>query len=80
MEGLHVDLRTVQTNMVMCDVAGLGILADAFVEKLRVHGVLVNSMSKTRVRFVTHRGIEKEDIEKTLQIIEEVIREIKAEK
>jgi len=31
-DGLHVDLRTVQTNMVMCDVDGLGIQADVFVE------------------------------------------------
>jgi len=34
----------------------------------------------TRVRFVTHRGIEKEDIEKALCIIEEVVKEIKAQK
>jgi len=79
-EGLHVDLRTVQTNMVMCDVDGLGILAKTFVEKLRARGVLVNSISKTRVRFVTHRGIEREDIEKALCIIEEVVKEIKAQK
>ncbi|MCD6325604.1 aminotransferase class I/II-fold pyridoxal phosphate-dependent enzyme [Candidatus Bathyarchaeota archaeon] len=78
-EGLHVDLRTVQTNMVMCDVDGLGIPAEVFVERLRVHGVLTNSISKTRVRFVTHRGIEKEDIEKALSIIEEVVKEIKTE-
>jgi len=79
-EGLHVDLRTVQTNMVMCDVDDLGILADTFVERLRAHGVLTNSISKTRVRFVTHRGIEKEDIEKALCIIEEVVKEIKTER
>ena len=79
-DGLHVDLRTVQTNMVMCDVDGLGIPADIFVEKLRAHGVLVNNISKTRVRFVTHRGIEKEDIEKALSIIEEVVKKIKNEK
>ena len=79
-DGLHVDLRTVQTNMVMCDVDGLGIQADVFVEKLKARGVLVNSISKKRVRFVTHRGIEKEDIEKALCIIEEVVKEIKAQK
>jgi len=78
-DGLHVDLRTVQTNMVMCDVDGLGISAEAFVERLRARGVLVNSISKIRVRFVTHRGIEKEDIEEALRIIEGVVREIKAE-
>jgi len=79
-EGLHVDLRTVQTNMVMCDVDELGVSADLFVKELRDHGVLVNNISKTRVRFVTHRGIEREDIERALCIIEEVVRKIKAKK
>jgi len=78
-EGLHVDLRTVQTNIVMCDLDDLGILADTFLERLRAHGVLASNISKTRVRFVTHRGIEREDIEKALSIIEGVIKEIKAE-
>ena len=76
-EGLNVDLRTVQTNMVMCDVDDLGVSANVFVKELKNRGVLVNSISKTRIRFVTHRGIEREDIEKALRIIEEAAREIR---
>jgi threonine aldolase len=76
-DGLHLDLRTVQTNIVMCDLDDLGVSAETFVDKLKARGVLVNSMSKTRVRFVTHRGIEKHHIERALSIIEEVVREIR---
>jgi len=78
-DGLHVDLRRVQTNMVLCDVDGLGISADEFVKELKKNGVLINSISESRVRFVTHRGIESEDIERALSIIENVTRRISAE-
>jgi len=76
MEGVKVDMKTVQTNMAMFDVDGLGIKADVFVKELKGHGVLAGNMSKTRVRMVTYRGIEKEDIEKALAAIEETIKEL----
>jgi threonine aldolase len=76
LEGIKVDQKTVQTNMVMFDVDGLGVKADVFVKKLKEHGVLAGSISKTRVRMVTHRGIEEEDIEKALVAIEETVKEL----
>jgi threonine aldolase len=69
-------MKTVQTNMAMFDVDGLGVKADVFVKKMREHGVLAGNMSRTRVRMVTHRGIGKEDVEKALTAIEETIREL----
>jgi threonine aldolase len=79
-EGLKVDRKTVQTNMVMFDVDGLGVKTDVFVKKLKEHGVLAGSISKTRIRMVTHRGIEKEDIEKALAAIEETVKELRSKK
>ncbi|MCD6469189.1 low-specificity L-threonine aldolase [Candidatus Bathyarchaeota archaeon] len=76
-DGLYVDLRRVQTNMVLIDVSGLGIDADTFINKLREKGVLALSHSRTTVRMVTHRGIEREHIEKALTIIEDVTKEFK---
>jgi len=75
-EGIDVDMKTVQTNMVMLDVKG-SVGAETFVNKLREQGVLALNLSKTRVRMVTHRGIEKEDIHKALSIIEKVAKEIR---
>jgi threonine aldolase len=77
MEGIKVDMKTVQTNMVMFDVDGLGVRADVFMKKLKEHGVLAGSISKTRIRMVTHRGIEKEDVEKALAATEETIKELR---
>lgn len=53
-----MDLRIVQTNIVMCDVDGLGVSAEEFVERTRARGALRNSISGSRVRFVSHLGIE----------------------
>jgi threonine aldolase len=79
-EGIKVDTKTVQTNMVMFDVDDLGVRADVFMKKLKEHGVLAGSISKTRIRMVTHRGIEKEDVEKALVTIEHTIKELRNKK
>ncbi|RLI38926.1 threonine aldolase, partial [Candidatus Bathyarchaeota archaeon] len=65
--------------IVMCDVDGLGVSAEAFVERLGARGVLMNSISSSRVRFVTHRGIESGDIKEALAIIEDEARKIRNE-
>ena len=76
-EGALVNLKNVQTNIVHLDVSGLGVTSDQFVSKLREHGVLALTRTKNLVRLVTHRGIEKEHIEKTLNLVENVKRELR---
>jgi threonine aldolase len=78
-EGINVDLKTVQTNIIMFDVNGLGVGAGNFVNRLKERGVLALNLGKTSVRMVTHRGIEREDIEKTLSIVEDFEKEMKSE-
>lgn len=77
--GLYVDLRRVQTNIVLVDVSGLGVDSNTFITKLGERGLLASSHSRTTVRMVTHYGIEREHIEKTLAIIEEVAMELRVE-
>ncbi|MBS7638896.1 MAG: low-specificity L-threonine aldolase [Candidatus Bathyarchaeia archaeon] len=76
-DGLYVDLRRVQTNIVLVDVSGLGVDSGTFIANLREHGLLASNHSRTIVRFVTHRGIEREHIERALTIIEDVARELR---
>jgi threonine aldolase len=76
-EGIAVNMKAVQTNMVNFDVGGLGIEAAEFVKRLRERGVLALSRSKTGIRMVTHRGIEKEHIEKALNVIEDTAKEMR---
>lgn len=75
-EGISVDLKAVQTNIVQMNVKGLGITADQFVSMLKERNILALSMSKNIVRMVTHRGIEKRHIEKTLDVTKKIAEEI----
>jgi hypothetical protein len=44
---------------------------------MRDFGIKAGAQEAGRVRMVTHRGIEKEDIEYTLEIAEKVARQIR---
>jgi threonine aldolase len=77
MDGISVELETVQTNIIHIDVSGLGVTSDQFVSKLKEKGVLALTRDRNKVRMVTHRGIKKEDIKKTLTISENVVNEIR---
>jgi len=77
MEEISIDLKAVQTNIVLFDVSGLRVEASEFLNRLKEQGVLALSHSRTRVRMVTHRGIEREDIEKTLRIIGDTVKKMK---
>jgi threonine aldolase len=72
-DGLRVDLSRVQTNMVLFDIGALGVADEQFLSALRERGVLAVTMTKNRVRLVTHRGIEREHVEKALMAIESVV-------
>lgn len=75
--GISIDLPRVQTNIVLYDVRGLGVDARGWVAELNKHGVKAGAQELGRVRMVTHRGIEREDIEHTLTVAEEVAKEIR---
>jgi threonine aldolase len=75
-EGISVNLDMVQTNMVLFDVSGLGVADEQFLSKLKENGVLALTNAKNKVRLVTHRGIEKEHIEKAITAIENVANEL----
>jgi threonine aldolase len=75
-QGISLDLSHVQTNIVLYDVTGLEISADEWVVKMKELGVKAGAQERGRVRMVTHRGIEKEDIEYTLSAAEQAARQV----
>ncbi len=75
-EQISIDLETVQTNIVIFDVSNLGVTSAEFVRKLGEHGVKSLPMNETSIRMVTHRGIEREDIEYTIDSIDKVVNSI----
>jgi threonine aldolase len=69
MDGLSVDLRSVESNIINVDVAGLGLEAATFASHLDPLGVRGLPGMGTVVRFVTYRNIEREDIDRALGVI-----------
>jgi threonine aldolase len=67
-KGVSVNLDAVQTNIVRYDTRDLGIPPEKFVAELSEYGVKVQA-----ARMVTHRGIEREDIEYTLDCIQKIV-------
>ncbi len=67
-EGFDVDPGTVDTNIVIAEVAdGPGLEA-----KLREEGVLIVALGPKQVRLVTHRDVGDEDVERALLAFERV--------
>jgi len=69
-DGIAIDLEAVQTNIVYFDIGGLGISSEMFLSKLKQEGVLASNRDESKIRMVTHRGIEREHIQKTLGVVE----------
>lgn len=67
--GVRVDLDTVQTNIVICDIGGLQVEVPQFLAQLKEHGVLATSFGGTLVRFVTHHDVTDTDIQTAIQAI-----------
>jgi threonine aldolase len=68
--GLTVSLATVQTNIVNFDLEN----APAFVERARAAGVLLNAMSPTRVRAVTHLDVDRAAIDRAIDAVASAVR------
>jgi len=64
-QGLNIDMATVQTNIVVAETAPNK--SAEFISKAKRNGVLCSSFGKSLVRFVTHYGIDKADIEDALE-------------
>jgi len=73
-EGIKVDLETVQTNMIYVDFSELGLSTSQFMEKLSDYHILGSPLPGSRIRFVTHYGISQKDIFTTLDAIKEIVK------
>jgi len=69
--GVRCDLSRVQTNLVYFEL--MDTPAPKFVDECTSRGLLSDWVDARRVRFVTHYGIDAEDIQSALKICEEVL-------
>ena len=73
LKGIAIDMDTVQTNIIIFNVAGLGG-SQKFIEAVEKKGVKCLSRDENHVRMVTHRMISEDDIEYALERIQEVVK------
>ena len=70
--GLEVDLQSIETNMVYLDVAGTGLDAAGFLERLVSREVLPVLIGPTTLRAVTHLEVDDEGIDRAIAAFAEV--------
>jgi len=75
MDGLAVDLDSVQSNIVNLDVSSLGIDAATFAANLDPRGIRGLPGLGDVVRFVTYRGITREYIDRAVSEIREMVEQ-----
>jgi threonine aldolase len=71
--GLRLDPETVETNIVLVDVSGTGLVAAELVPLLEEAGVRVMERDAARVRLVTHRLVTDDDVEEAARIVADVV-------
>ena len=74
-DGLTVDLDTVQTNIVYFDITTDKIATDAVIENMDKKSIQFLALGPKRFRMVTHYGIDTDDIETTLTELKQVMAE-----
>jgi threonine aldolase len=72
-KGIQIDSKRIQTNIVTFNFTNAAINDKLFIQELKENGVLALTQGKNNVRLVTHRGIEKEEIEETATTIERIL-------
>jgi threonine aldolase len=72
--GMVVEMKRVQTNIVLVDVAGTGLNALEFVAEAKKQGILLFDFGPDCVRFVTHYGITAADVDETVDRLAKMLR------
>ena len=71
--GITIDMETVQTNIIICDISGLGLNGNEFSKRLYEKGIKINGGNTGIVRFVTHYWVGKEEIKTTLDAVHSIV-------
>jgi threonine aldolase len=76
--GIGIEVEHVETNIVFCDVAGLGITAQEAAARLLARGIRMGATGRTRIRAVTHLDVSQQDVERAVEVAQEVLGKAKA--
>lgn len=73
--GMRLDPKSVQTNIVIYGVEESGFDSRSFLTELERRGVRGVPVDRARVRMVTHRDVDRGDVERAVAVICEVMKE-----
>ncbi len=73
--GVRLDPKSVQTNIVIFGVHESGFDSASFLAEVARRGVLGVPVDRERVRMVTHRDVDRGDVERAVGVIGEVMKE-----
>ena len=72
-EGIEIDLKRVQTNIVIFAVRHPTITASTLSRRLREERVLVHQISAESIRCLTHKDVSRRDVEQVLTIMRQIM-------
>jgi len=72
--GIEVDLKLVQTNIVIFDVKRKDLDAPGLVLKLGEQGIKCFNINQERIRMVTHKDVDRAGVERTLEVLGETLQ------
>jgi threonine aldolase len=70
---IQIDVNSVQTNLVRCRLISDTLTDEDFIQGMKAQNILLGRIGNGNLRFVTHYGITKADIQTTVQSIQKVL-------
>jgi threonine aldolase len=71
--GIAIDVNTVQTNIVIFDIAATGLDSSTLSERLKARGVLANGVGPTAIRMVTHYDVTEAMCHQAIEAVREAV-------
>jgi threonine aldolase len=71
--GVHLDLNSVQTNIIIFTINGGAERAEQFISQLKANGILISEMGNATLRAVTHLDVSMEQIKKAAAFIKSLL-------
>ena len=73
-KGITIDLSTVQTNIVICDVSSTGKTSSEIAAALKAEGVFIGTVNPQLVRFVTHLNVTAAQCKQAVEKLDGICR------
>lgn len=69
----NISVSPPETNMVIAEIEDMKVTSDEFLGKLEENNILASKLDENQIRLVTHRDIDKTDIDITIERIQAAI-------